>query len=279
MATAVLVVAAVAWGATSWLLGEANHAADVAGTRVEAIKTGLGIAAGTGGLFALLLAVRRQWHQEIAVASRTLDAAERRVTELYTKAVEQLGSDKAPVRLGGLYALERLAQHNLEQRQTMVNVVCAYLRMPYEPTGEHDIGDAARLAVQEREVRQAVQRILTNHLRPGSDPIRPSAFFWPDIDLNLTGALLIDFNLSTNCAVRTARFDRTRFSGNTSMRGIRFAGIARFRSAVFEQDVSFSAAVFGGDALFNGAQFGGRAGFRDAESTDDSEFTSAALTH
>ena len=40
------------------------------------------------------------------------DATERRVTELYTKAADQLGSDKAPVRLAGLYALERLAQDN-----------------------------------------------------------------------------------------------------------------------------------------------------------------------
>jgi len=57
-----------------------------------------------------MLAFRRQHHQEIATVLTDLDATERRITELYTKAVEQLGSDKAPVRLGGLYALERLAQ-------------------------------------------------------------------------------------------------------------------------------------------------------------------------
>ena len=36
------------------------------------------------------------------------------VTESYAKAVEQLGHDKAPVRLGALYSLERLAQNNPE---------------------------------------------------------------------------------------------------------------------------------------------------------------------
>jgi hypothetical protein len=86
----------------------ASRANDVPAARIEAIKTGLGIGAGTGGGFALLLAVRRQWHQEVTGASTEHDATERRVTELYTKAVEQLGSDKAPVRLGGMYALERL---------------------------------------------------------------------------------------------------------------------------------------------------------------------------
>jgi hypothetical protein len=59
------------------------------------------------------------------------DAAERRITELYTKAADQLGSAKAPVRLAGLYALERLAQGNPTHRQTIVDVICAYLWMPF----------------------------------------------------------------------------------------------------------------------------------------------------
>ncbi len=37
-------------------------------------------------------------------------AVARQVTELFAKAVEQLGCKAAPVRLGGLYALERLAR-------------------------------------------------------------------------------------------------------------------------------------------------------------------------
>jgi hypothetical protein len=127
VAAALFVVALVAWVATTWLLSEASHAHDVAATRVDAIKTGLSIAAGTGGVFALLLAVRRQWHQELTAQDSAQDATERRVTELYTKAADQLGSDKAPVRLAGLYALERLAQATPGQRQTVVNVLCAYL--------------------------------------------------------------------------------------------------------------------------------------------------------
>jgi hypothetical protein len=99
-------------------------APDDTAVRVELIKTALTIGAGTGGVVALVLSGRRGWSTEH-------DAAERRITELYTKAVEQLGSDKAPVRLGGLYALERVAQANPGLRQTIVDVICAYLRMPY----------------------------------------------------------------------------------------------------------------------------------------------------
>lgn len=72
--------------------------------------------------------------QRKAVVDTAHDATERRITELYVKAVEQLGSDKAAVRHSGLYALERVAQDNPEHRQTVDNVLCAYLRVPYPTT-------------------------------------------------------------------------------------------------------------------------------------------------
>ena len=78
-------------------------------------------------------AFRRQHHQEVAKVLSDVDTSEPHITE-YTKAVEQLGSDKALVRFAGLYALERLAQDNPAYRQTIVNVICAYLRMPFSPT-------------------------------------------------------------------------------------------------------------------------------------------------
>ena len=59
-----------------------------------------------------MLAFRRQHHQETATVLSDLDVTEQRVAELYTMAVEQLGSDNARVRFGGLHALERLAQDN-----------------------------------------------------------------------------------------------------------------------------------------------------------------------
>ena len=111
----------------------AKAGTDRANARLDAVRTALAVGAGIAAAFGLVLAFRRQHHQEIATDLTDHDATERRITELYTKAVEQLGSDKAPVRLGGMYALERLAQDNLDQRQTIVNVICAYLRMPFSP--------------------------------------------------------------------------------------------------------------------------------------------------
>ena len=137
MLAAAAAVVITAFIVTTWLLAIAGHAkpgTDQANSRLDAVRTGLAAGAGAGAAVGLMLAFRRQHHQEIATDLTDRDATERRITELYTKAVEQLGSDKAPVRLGGLYALERLAQDNPAQRQTIVNVICAYLRMPFSAT-------------------------------------------------------------------------------------------------------------------------------------------------
>jgi hypothetical protein len=95
------------------------------GDQIELIKTGLAIGAGTGGAVGLVLAGRRQWSMEQAhrvaeqsAADARHDATERRITDLYSKAADQLGSDKAAVRLAGLYSLERVAQDNPPLRQT-----------------------------------------------------------------------------------------------------------------------------------------------------------------
>jgi hypothetical protein len=131
--TAVLVTA---WAVTTWLWVVADQArisADWTSARLEAVRTGLAAGAGAGAAVGLMLAFRRQHHQEIATALTDRDATERRVTELYAKTAELLGSDKAAARLAGLYALERLAQDNPGHRQTIVNVICAYLRMPFTP--------------------------------------------------------------------------------------------------------------------------------------------------
>src|SRR5262245_51044083 len=124
------------WLVIVWLLGEANQGTPRAQLRIDAIRTGLTVVAGTGGAFARLIAARRQWlgerdqqpqeivaaqhrqhqdrvqahseavatanqrHQEQLSQAGAHDATERRITDLYTKAVELLGSDRAAVRLG-----------------------------------------------------------------------------------------------------------------------------------------------------------------------------------
>jgi uncharacterized protein YjbI with pentapeptide repeats len=294
----ILVVGGLGVAATAALLGVASGAttnADLARARMEAIKYGLGTIAAAGVAAALLLAIRRQRHTET-------DATEQRVTELYTKAVEQLGHSEAAVRLGGLYALERVGQNNPVQRQTIVDVICAYLRMPATLDGRADvetqsnsIATPASLGLpagsphdpvnprdpgQELQVRLAAQRILTRHLRLTnriSDgdalavPMSPGPSFWPHIDLDLAGAVLHDFDLQS-CLVGEARFDGAQFVGGALLVDTRFGSVVVFGRARFQGPALFRGTNFGASALFGGAQFEGLALFDNSHFAGSAEF-------
>ncbi|MGI5506457.1 pentapeptide repeat-containing protein [Lentzea sp. CA-135723] len=290
-----------------------GSAAGQATIQLELIRIALTVLLGTGGLFGLYLAWRRQRAAEIALQQKERDQADvaraydlqlrtataterdaeaRRITDLYTKAAEQLGSDKAPVRLAGLYALERLAQDHENQRQTIVNVLCAYLRMPYTlpddlPTENPPAktADLHREQVQEREVRLTAQRILTHHLRPGADPNNLAPTFWADVDLDLTEATLINLDLS-HSATRTATFTSTCFTGTTQFVSAQFNANARFEGARFNArtefdevkfvgPVSFEKVQFASIVRFKGAKFDGPAWFNEARFASHAEFDEA----
>ena len=248
-----------------------------------------------------MLVFRRQNHQTAATAVSGLDAPERLITELYTTAVEQLSSDKAPVRFGGLCALERIAQDDPSHRQTVVNVICAYLRMPFSPMapaakpelvasgGVNEPGAESAAEAdgtggawqQERQVRLTAQRILAEHLRDdrtedGQSADPPRSRFWDDIRLELTGATLIDFNL-VNCVTADANFQRAAFSGDVSFTGAAFGGAARFGGAIFGGSARFAGATFRGNASFRGTAFRGDASFPEAAFQGDALFGEATF--
>ncbi|WP_329069581.1 pentapeptide repeat-containing protein [Amycolatopsis sp. NBC_01480] len=279
----VLVAVAVTWLLLAFALG---------GDQLDAIRTGGTLGVGLGGAVALWLAVRKQRsteldllqkyeahqlaeraaahtekvaaenhaHQLRLAADAHEDATARRITELYGKGVDQLGSDKAPVRLGGLYALERLGQDSEDPRlrQTIVNVICAYLRMP--PAGEPR---------QESEVRLTAQRLLEHHTRPGS-----VSTFWPDIDLDLTGAELADVDLS-QCRLRTIRLRSADLNGPASFQSAQFTGKADFTAAEFDRPARFDGARFEGPATFGYASFADDAEFEDAVFAGETSFSAA----
>jgi hypothetical protein len=69
------------------------------------------------------------------VTAENLRVAEQgQITERYTKAIEQLGSDKLDVRLGGIYALERIANDSERDQSTVVEVLSAFIREHSNPT-------------------------------------------------------------------------------------------------------------------------------------------------
>jgi hypothetical protein len=290
MFAAVAAVVIATFVVTTWLLAIASKArsgTDLANADLDAVRTGLAAGAGAGAAVGLMLAFRRQHHQEIVTVLTDLDATERRITELYTKAVEQLGSDKAPVRLGGLYALERLAQDNHAHRQTIVNVFCAYLRMPFPPESWSRFNraqDSKAIAEalkdtweQEKQVRLTAQSILADHLRKHQDdPDSISGRFWPDIRIDLRGATLIDFGFH-DVTVEEVWFDGATFIGIAQFYRATFASIARFEEATFASDATFSSSIFSCNAKFNNVRFNGQTWFSMATFDGAVEFNDAAF--
>src|SRR3989440_7618494 len=71
----------------------------------------------------------------------------RTLNERFATAAGQLGSDKPPeVRLAEVYAMAGLADDWPENQQTCVDVLCGYLRMPYEPDPGQDAAGPQQLA-------------------------------------------------------------------------------------------------------------------------------------
>ncbi|MEV1060114.1 hypothetical protein AB0I92_22920 [Micromonospora chalcea] len=246
-------------------------------TLFELVKLIFAVVAGVGGVAALVVAYRRQRvaeHQNALAHADGLraEAADMRAkietdrngvrlfNERFTKASEQLGSEKAAVRLAGVYAMAGLADDWREGRQTCIDVLCAYLRMPYTPPSDTSNAalarannqvpnvdvDAGRTAREEREVRHTVIRLISRHLRLAED----DATSWSGYDFDFTGAVFDGGNFSD------ARFA----GGQVSFVGALFAvGEMSFVEAVFAGGrVSFDRAMFAGAGVdFGGARFSG----------------------
>src|SRR5271157_2385376 len=97
--------------------------------------------------------------RNFTVSRRTLELTEQgQVTDRYTKAIEQLGSDKLDVRIGGIYALERVARDSPRDHPTVMEVLTAFIREhSREPWPPSDPGGQER----ERWTRPDVQAAVT----------------------------------------------------------------------------------------------------------------------
>ncbi len=183
----------------------------------------------------------------------------RTLNERFATAADQLGSDKPAVRLAGVYAMAGLADDWEENRQTCVDVLCAYLRMPYEPDPGQDAPEPQRLAFQAiREVRHTVIRVITAHLK------KDAAVSWQGLNFDFTGVVFDggDFR-GAQFSGGTVDFRGAQFSGGTVDFGdAQFSdGTVGFVGAQFSDGtVRLVGAQFsGGTVDFGGAQFSGGA--------------------
>lgn len=140
---------------------------------------------------------------------------------------------------------DRHAFSNPKLRQTVFDVWCAYLRMPYTPPAdvlqrntsaspERFAADAgpSDLAVdaerrEELVVRLTAQRLLSAHLGAGHAEAAASTYWLTSegnrLTVDLVGSTLVDFDAG-GWLVGRANFDATQFHGLANLREARFDG-------------------------------------------------------
>lgn len=280
---ALIVVGALAYGlyrGVDALLAAENTSKNPVDVQ-DVIKTAVTVITLIGAVLAGLYAYRKQLLSE--GDSHRADASQ--LAERYAQAAEQLGHDQAAVRLAGVYAMARLADDWPEQRQVCIDVLCAYLRMPYEADPTED-----GFMKGEREVRFTIIRTIRDHLQ---DP--ESVTSWCGFDLDFTGATFdggdfkgvaftsglvsfsgaafidgaVDFLGATFSGATVVFADATFSGGEVFFVKVRFSGgWVAFSAAQFSDGrVSFSGSTFsGGEVAFPGAKFsGGEVAFLDAK--------------
>ena len=232
--------------------------------------------------------------------------AERR--SRYTTAVEQLSSDKASIRLGGVYTLVGLVDEwladekttpSLEERrkegQVIINNLCAYIRSPFllaeraehldipytkdlqkDFDGDIEKFDADKRAFardkaalgEERQVRQSIIKAIRERLQDFGAPGS-----WSNFDYDFSNTL---FFYSTN-------FIFSHFDAFSYFHGVTFTQNAYFSGAKFTEYADFSKAEFTKYADFSGAKlFTGNTNFSQAEfiraNFSEAKFTSAGFS-
>ena len=203
-AVAWMLIASWNWLSTdfwTWLRGEPNRM-ESGSTTVR--NLGLLIA----GLIALPLAIWRSW-----VAQRQADTAQQNLlNERYRQGAEMLDSEILSVRLGGIYALQRLAAENPRRYHIQImQLLCAFVRHP--PEGEKDKTKRVHGDRNRHELRSDVQDAMNSI--SGCHDRQSKLEYAAGFRLDFRGADLSGVDLFT------ARLSRANFS-KADLAGARF---------------------------------------------------------
>lgn len=231
-------------------------------SKAEAIKTG-GLAGGAVvALYALWLNDRRRRTDEARHELESDKAADER----FARAVELLGNEADQVRVGALHALAWLADSTPRYKQTVLDVLCAYLRRPFtDPSYAQRADNSDQVTAEdpleadrERQVRRTAQRLIRNLLPYGQNPDRKT------YHLDLTGASLEYFRLSEGTRIGRLTARQTRFYGITRLSEVHISGPALFSRASFLGRVDLSGTQFEGGLSFQKTTFHDEVTFKGA---------------
>ncbi|MEU4653794.1 pentapeptide repeat-containing protein [Streptomyces sp. NPDC023723] len=128
------------------------------------------------------------------------------VTDRFSTAVDQLGSDKLETRIGGLHALWRIAEHSARDRDAVLSIQAAYLRthLPWPPTqGPAPAADVPINDIAPLEVRAPDAQVALTGL--GVLLLHPREQTWLNLSVtdlrraDCDGLWLNDVNLDRSC--------------------------------------------------------------------------------
>ncbi|GGO62944.1 hypothetical protein GCM10012289_08700 [Nonomuraea cavernae] len=179
-------------------------------TAADAVRgRALAIATGVVALAAVYYTARNAETARRAVeltqqtSTRTLELTEQgQVTDRYTKAIQQLGdSDNLHIRIGGIYALERIARDSERDHSTVQEVLTAFVREyapdPAQPAAQ--VAEDGKTQVEPfRKVPADVQAALTVISRAnmlGADLTGANLALARLVGADLTGAKLAGADL------------------------------------------------------------------------------------
>jgi uncharacterized protein YjbI with pentapeptide repeats len=130
---------------------------------------------GVGGVVILLGAYFT--YRQLQTGREQLQIAQQgQVTERFTRAIDQLGHAELDVRLGGIYALERIANDSPDDRTTIAEVLTAFVRghapwpprLPGQYHAEAPIEQVPELQVRAPDVQAALNVLARRQPPPKS---------------------------------------------------------------------------------------------------------------
>ena len=141
-----------------------------------------------GGL-ALLYGLYLTYRRIVATEDNVRVAEEGQVTERFTRAIEQLGHEEMAIRLGGIYALERLAKDSEKDHGPIMEILTAYVRERATKQGQYAKEATAKPTTDIQAALTVIGRRETSGNNRGTDRLDLS-------NTRLTGAMLNRANLS-----------------------------------------------------------------------------------
>jgi hypothetical protein len=159
----------------------------------------------------------------LVMASRTYCLTQQgQITDRYTRAIEQLGSDKPEVRLGGIYALKRIAKDSVPDGATIAEVLTAFIRgrapwppsRPDQPSEDTPIKEIPFLRYRAPDVQAALTALGRQPSMTASHPLNLSDTDLRRADLSdadLQGARLLGARLQ-GANVRAAQLQKITYA-------------------------------------------------------------------